>query len=143
MSVAPFSINGGSVESGGVASAFGRASPVSDDDEVAGMLAGVGAHVEPAVGQPPAADPFVMVGEIGSGAPELRLLHAAAACSAHHLHTEPRACGPLNRNLHQWSRAHPPPRPRRRRATPGARGPDDADDDADDADAAAGGGCAG
>eukprot|EP00966_Prymnesium_polylepis_P005008 114811-Prymnesium_polylepis.1 len=129
MSVAPFSINGGSVESGGVASAFGRASRRARG-ACGGAAAGRG--------------PFCDGGRDRLGcARAARLLHAAAACRAHHLHTEPRACGPLHRNLHQWSRAHPPPRPRRRRATPGARGPDDADDDADDADAAAGGGCAG
>ena len=50
MSVAPFSINGGSVDEGGVASTFlndAKRQRVDTDEEVAAALASVGAYIEP------------------------------------------------------------------------------------------------
>ena len=67
MSVAPFSINGGSVDEGGVASTFlndAKRQRVDPDEEVAAALASVGAYIEPTSSSwRDISDPFVMMAD--------------------------------------------------------------------------------
>jgi hypothetical protein len=73
MSVAPYTINGGSAEQGGVASVFGSsasAESADEDDEIAAALASVGATITPTdpcllMSGP---DPFMMLRDSGTGA---------------------------------------------------------------------------
>mgnify|MGYP006950283185 CR=1 FL=1 len=73
MSVAPFSINGGTADEGGEASTFAdvcSSASADDDDEIKAALASVGATImpTPASALLAAGDPFTMLAETGTGA---------------------------------------------------------------------------